>query len=42
LKELLMKNNKRVAPTAATPATKDLQDITNIEVTLGKQSNKKR
>jgi hypothetical protein len=43
LKELLMNNNKRgVGPTAATPATKDLQEITNIEVSLAKQSNKKR
>ncbi len=43
MKELLMNNNKKgVGPTAATPATKDLQDITNIEVSLGKQSNKKR
>jgi len=38
-----MNNIKRgVGPTAATPATKDLADITNIEVNLGKQSNKKR
>ena len=43
MKELLINNNKRgVGPTAATPATKDLADITNIEVSLGKQSNKKR
>lgn len=41
LRELLLKNHNK-APTAMTPATKDLQDITNIEIKLGKHSAKKK
>ena len=45
LRELLLNNNNSKAPlypSAMTPGTKDLQDITNIEIKLGKQSSKKK